>query len=31
MITKTYTVNEMRQAWQDCGDRSIIAGVVLFT
>jgi S-(hydroxymethyl)glutathione dehydrogenase/alcohol dehydrogenase len=31
MITKTYTVNEIRQAWQDCGERAIIAGVVLFT
>jgi S-(hydroxymethyl)glutathione dehydrogenase / alcohol dehydrogenase len=31
MITKTYTVNEIRQAWQDCGERAIITGVVLFT
>jgi S-(hydroxymethyl)glutathione dehydrogenase/alcohol dehydrogenase len=31
MITKTYTVNEIRQAWQDCGERAIIAGVVMFS
>jgi S-(hydroxymethyl)glutathione dehydrogenase/alcohol dehydrogenase len=30
MITKTYGMNEIRQAWQDCGERAIIAGVVLF-
>ena len=31
MITRTYGVNDIRQAWQDCGERAIIAGVVLFT
>jgi len=31
MITKTYTVNEVRQAWQDCGERAIITGVVKFS
>jgi len=31
MITKTYTVNEMRESIQDCADRTIIAGAVLFT
>ena len=30
MITKTYSVNEMRQSVQDCADRTIITGVVLF-
>ena len=31
MITRTYTVNEMRQSIVDCGERTIIAGAVLFT
>jgi S-(hydroxymethyl)glutathione dehydrogenase/alcohol dehydrogenase len=31
MITKTYTVNEMRQSIVDCGERTIVAGAVLFT
>jgi S-(hydroxymethyl)glutathione dehydrogenase/alcohol dehydrogenase len=30
MITRTYTVDQMRQSLQDCGDRTIIAGAVLF-
>lgn len=30
MITKTYSVTQMRQAIQDCADRTIIAGAVLF-
>ena len=31
MITKTYRIDETRQAIQDCADRTIIAGVVLYT
>jgi S-(hydroxymethyl)glutathione dehydrogenase/alcohol dehydrogenase len=31
MITKTYSVNEMRQAVQDCADRTVITAVVLFS
>lgn len=30
MITKTYTVDEMRESVQDCADRTIITGVVEF-
>jgi hypothetical protein len=31
MITRTYRVEETRQAIQECADRTIIAGVVLYT
>ena len=31
MITKTYGVGEMRQAIQDCADRTVITAVVQFT
>jgi S-(hydroxymethyl)glutathione dehydrogenase / alcohol dehydrogenase len=31
MITKTYRIEDTRQAIQDCADRTIIAGVVLYT
>jgi S-(hydroxymethyl)glutathione dehydrogenase/alcohol dehydrogenase len=31
MITKTYAVTQMRESIQDCADRTIIAGAVLFT
>ena len=31
MITKTYRIEETRQAIQDCADRTIIVGVVLYT
>jgi S-(hydroxymethyl)glutathione dehydrogenase/alcohol dehydrogenase len=30
MITRTYSVTQMREAIQDCADRTIIAGAVLF-
>ena len=31
MITKTYPIEETRQAIQDCADRTIMVGVVLYT
>jgi S-(hydroxymethyl)glutathione dehydrogenase/alcohol dehydrogenase len=31
MITRTYRIEETRQAIQDCADRSVMVGVVLYT
>jgi S-(hydroxymethyl)glutathione dehydrogenase / alcohol dehydrogenase len=31
MITRTYSIEETRQAIQDCADRTIMVGVVLYT
>jgi S-(hydroxymethyl)glutathione dehydrogenase/alcohol dehydrogenase len=31
MITKTYTIDETRQALQDCADRTVITGVIRYT
>jgi hypothetical protein len=31
MITRTYPIEQTRQAIQDCADRTIMAGVVLYT